>query len=287
MTVFRHRSTDASPHGTSPAASAGDPSLPHGDPTVPRPSSPPGTSWLDAQPGPLLTSGTRADVYALDDGRVLRRYRSGASAADEVAIVRQVTAHGYPAPEVYWAHGPEIVMERFHGPTLLQAMAAEEVTFGEAAAILADLHSRLHAIPAPGSDTGGDVVVHLDLHPGNVILVDHEPCLVDWSCARGGTAELDVATTALIIAEVVADGENEYSDAARAFLVAFLGETDVDPRPALPAAARHRIHESRLVAGEEALVPAAETLVRHYAALRHAPHQTSESGPTGPGSSAH
>ncbi|UCN14405.1 hypothetical protein LFM56_16280 [Cellulomonas iranensis] len=31
-------------------------------------------------PGPLLTSGTSADVYALDDARVLRRYREGRDA---------------------------------------------------------------------------------------------------------------------------------------------------------------------------------------------------------------
>ena len=46
-------------------------------------------------------------------------------------------------------------MERLHGPTLLQALGAGEVSLPDAAGILHDLHTRLHAIPAPdGLGTG-------------------------------------------------------------------------------------------------------------------------------------
>ena len=38
-------------------------------------------------PGPLLASGMSADVYALDDARVLRRYREGRDTAYEVALL--------------------------------------------------------------------------------------------------------------------------------------------------------------------------------------------------------
>ncbi len=48
-------------------------------------------------------------------------------------------------------------------------------------------------------------MVHLDLHPGNVILTETKgPALVDWAKARAGAPELDVSTTALLIGEVAA-----------------------------------------------------------------------------------
>ena len=76
-------------------------------------------------------------------------------------------------------------MERLHGPTLLQALAAGEITLVDGGHLLAELHARLHAVPPPpGHD---DVVVHLALHPANVILSErHGPALVDWANARTG-----------------------------------------------------------------------------------------------------
>ena len=131
-------------------------------------------------PGHLLTSGTWADVYALDEERVLRRYREGRDATPEVDLLRHVRAHGFPAPDVLDAHGTDIVMTRLHGPTLLQALGAGEISLADAAHVLADLHHMLHAVPAPegwGSPgagdwpalAGGPVVVHLDLHPKGVV----------------------------------------------------------------------------------------------------------------------
>jgi aminoglycoside phosphotransferase (APT) family kinase protein len=226
--------------------------------------------WPDIVLGPLLTSGRDADVFALDEERVLRRNRSGRSTAVEASIVRHVTAHGFPAPLVYSADGPDLVMERLQGPTLLQSLAADETGVREAARILADLHTQLHTIPAidlPGRPARpGDVVVHLDLHPANVILTEaHGPSVVDWVNARGGSAALDVAMTALIIAEVATDSDGEYSEAARAVLVAFLADAGVDPLPALAEASRMRSSDPSLVIGERDLVPLAAELVQHFA----------------------
>ena len=227
-----------------------------------------------AEPGPILASGATADVFALDDHHVLRRYRSGADASPEVHLLRHVVAHGYPAPAVHEASGSDLVMERLHGPTLLQALGAGEVSIPDAAGILHDLHTRLHAIPAPagwGPDqpdawplvTSGPSVVHLDLHPGNVILTEnHGPALVDWANARTGTAELDVSLSALIIAEVAVDAGGVYSQAARALLAAFLAATDIDPLAELDVAAALRAQDPSLVPGERELVPAAAVLVR-------------------------
>ena len=225
----------------------------------------------DDAPGPLLTSGRDVDVYALDEERVLRRNRDGHSVLPEAAIVRHVHAHGFPAPQVFRAEGADLEMERLHGPTLLQALAALEVPLREGAGILADLLNRLHRIPAPDDELlavgrPGDVVVHLDLHPGNVVLTEsHGPAVVDWSAARLGSASLDVATTALLLAEVAADEGGDYSQAAQALLVAFLAAVEHDPLPALDEAQGLRAKDTHLVPGERELVPAAAALVTRYA----------------------
>jgi tRNA A-37 threonylcarbamoyl transferase component Bud32 len=236
------------------------------------------------QPGPLLAAGTAVDVFAVDDATVLRRYRSGRDAAPEAEILRHVVAHGFPAPAVLGGDGADLLLERLHGPTLLQALAAEEVSLSDGAAILADLHARLHAVPAPdgwgdGAEIpwprvhGGPTVVHLDLHPGNVILSDTRgPTVVDWSNARTGTAELDVALTALILAEVVVDAGGIYSQAARVLLAAFLGATDVDPTSAVAQAAGLRSLDPSLVPGERDLVPAAAVLVGQLIEIARHPH---------------
>ena len=239
------------------------PALTHGESIVPTPL------------GPIVASGAFADVYAIDEARVLRRYRSGRDASGEVELLAHVVAHGYPAPRVLEAHGPDLVMERLHGPTLLQAVVSGMMPLREGAEILADLHTRLHAIPAPfgwtstgvaddwGHATGGPVIAHLDLHPGNVILSDtHGPSLVDWANARTATAELDVALTALILAEVAVDDDGEFARGARALDAAFLASAHIDPRVALEDAVAVRQQDPGLVAGERELMPVAARLVR-------------------------
>lgn len=222
-------------------------------------------------PGRLLVSGSSADVYALDDDRVLRRYRDGRDVAPERALLDHLAAHGFPAPRVHDDAGPGLVMEWLHGPTMLQALGAGEMSLHDAGALLADLHRRLHSIPAPlgwhpaglprGAPTG-PVVVHLDLHPGTVVLSEGGPHVVDWSHARPGTPELDVAVTSLVVAEVVVDAGGDYSQAARALLAAFLHASDTSPLGALDEAAALRADDPQLVPGERELVQDAAALVR-------------------------
>ncbi len=149
----------------------------------------------------LLAAGRDSDVFAYADGLVLRRYRDGRSAAGEVAVIREVAALGYPVPAVHEAAGPDIVMERVDGPTLAEALVAG-MPPDEAGALLAGLHDRLHALvwPAAAPD---EALLHLDLHPLNVILRGAAPVVIDWSNARPGPPGLDVAMTAVILAQVV------------------------------------------------------------------------------------
>jgi len=172
----------------------------------------------------LIASGRDSDVFAYDEGLVLRRYRDGRSAEEEAATLRAVASLGYPVPIVHDAAGPDIVMERVDGPTLAESLVAG-LPPDEGGALLADLHDRLHALAWPGA-APGEVLLHLDLHPLNVILRGTAPVVIDWSNARPGPAALDVAMTAVILAQVVVtDGMLEavgIDDSARPALARLL-----------------------------------------------------------------
>lgn len=153
----------------------------------------------------LIGSGRHCDVFAVAPGRVLRRYRSGQDAGVEAAAMRHVRNHGYPVPEVFDADGPDMVMARVDGPSMLQVMARRPHRLPGLARVLADLHRRLHAIPAfdalerPFGDAG-DVVLHMDLQPANVVMSVDGPVVLDWGWVAAGPGEADEAHTWLTMA---------------------------------------------------------------------------------------
>lgn len=66
---------------------------------------------------------------------------------------------------------------------------------------LARLHRELHAIPPPDFLRGdGSSLLHLDLHPANVMLTRRGAVVIDWANAARGDASLDVALTAVVLA---------------------------------------------------------------------------------------
>ena len=90
-------------------------------------------------PGPLLARGGDADVFAIDEPRVLRRYRRRAVPEREGAIMRYVRDRGYPAPRVIEVSGPDLVLERIDGPTMLADLSRRPWRF------------RTHALTLRGS----------------------------------------------------------------------------------------------------------------------------------------
>ena len=191
-----------------------------------------------------LASGRTADVFALDASRVLRRYRIDIDAVDEAAVMARVAARGFPVPRVYEARGRDLVLERLYGPTMREAVVAGGVGIAPAARMLAGLHARLHAIPArsdrePGGDPG-DRLLHLDLHPENVLLTPRGPVVIDWCNAGDGPPDLDVALTALILAEVVGWAPPPLADVAARFLRAFVRESGWHPPRMLDRAVAYR-----------------------------------------------
>jgi len=152
----------------------------------------------------LLASGRDADIFAYAPGLVLRRARDGRSLESEARIMTFVTEHGYPAPHIeeLRAGGTEIVMERVDGPMMVDVMQ-RPWKIGPCLRTLADLHDQLHEIVAPDwfrtFPGGGDRVVHLDLHPLNVIMSARGPVVIDWPNTHRGEPLADVANTYALI----------------------------------------------------------------------------------------
>ena len=95
------------------------------------------------------------------------------------------------------------MMERLDGPLMMNVMASRPWTLAGKVRLLADLHDALHRIPAPDwlpqLDTGGDRLVHLDLHPLNVVMTARGPVVIDWTNAARGDPLLDVALTYVLL----------------------------------------------------------------------------------------
>jgi serine/threonine protein kinase len=154
----------------------------------------------------LLASGRDGDIFEFAPGLVLRKTRDGRSIAHEARTMRYVAEHGYPVPRIeeVRADGTEIVMERIDGPIMMDAMVRPPWKLGDHLRLLADLHDRLHRIPGPewlaAMPDGGDRLLHLDLHPLNVIMSPKGPVVIDWPNARRGDPMADVAVTYALIA---------------------------------------------------------------------------------------
>lgn len=215
-----------------------------------------------------LASGRDADVFPIDADRVLRRYRAGGDVAAEATVMRYVLGHGFPAPKVYAADGPDLVLERLAGPTLAQAALGGELSEVATAAVLADLHTRLHALPPRLGAAPGDRILHLDLHPENVVMTAGGPVLIDWRNTAEGPPDLDVALSALILAEVATDPLVGYAEPLRATMAAFLGLAGGDPLWMLDRAVAMRRADPTLTPAEVGRLDQAAALVTAAATAR-------------------
>ena len=159
-------------------------------------------------PGVLIGRGRTADIYALDDGSVLRRYRWSHPCDDEAELMRYLRRAGYPVPEVLAVDGRDLVMERLRGRTMAAEMIRRPWLVTRHARALARLHDQLHELAPsagltrldlPGEAGPGERIVHLDLHPDNVMLTPDGPVVIDWTNASAGPAGADVAMTYVIL----------------------------------------------------------------------------------------
>ncbi len=211
----------------------------------------------------LLGGGRDADVFALDGGRILRRYRDARRSTDrEAAVMAHALEAGLPVPEVFDADGPDLVMARIDGPTMSAALVRRPWTLARQARTLAELHRAVHRVPAPdwltGPFDGGATLLHLDLHPDNVLLGPAGPVVIDWTNAARGPAAVDVADAWLVISAARPPGTRMQSAIVAAaqgtFARLFRRAAGLDLRAALPAAAGRRLADPNLSAPERSRI---------------------------------
>ncbi len=101
--------------------------------------------------GELVGQGAGAEVFALDEHRVIKLFRPGVDPRIpkyEVRVVKAVMDAGAPAPEVLdvvTVEGrPGIVYARYDGPTLLACLMNGQVSPDDGGQILARLHHSIH-----------------------------------------------------------------------------------------------------------------------------------------------
>lgn len=186
----------------------------------------------------LIGAGREAEVYSLDERRVLRLARTAALHAEvereRVALLAAARC-GVPAPAVFGRMDvdgrPGLVLERLHAHDLLAGMVRQPWRLGLVPGALARLHASLHETVAPPElpdlreqlaerlqsplvppdlrDAAlralhelpdGDRLCHGDFHPGNVLRrEDGGYALIDWKAAARGDPAGDVARTRLLL----------------------------------------------------------------------------------------
>jgi len=221
-------------------------------------------------PGPLIASGRAADVYDIGNDKVLRRYRSVAPDLEhEARVMEYVADRGYPVPRVHDVNGTDLVMDRVEGETMIDALAASPWKVVWHARLLARLQRDLARIAAPdwmladsADSTREQSVLHLDLHPMNVMLSADGPVVIDWTNAAGGPAGFDGAITYVEIITYAPDETIEkvgQQVLARSFR-RFRGRQAIDPF--IEAACDHRLLDKGTLPDERVAVAALRDRIR-------------------------
>ncbi|WP_199439440.1 phosphotransferase [Umezawaea beigongshangensis] len=209
----------------------------------------------------LLAAGQEADVFLRPDGLLVKRDRAGRSLEKEARLMSYLRHHRVPVPRVAEVDGPELVMEYVPGPRMSEELDARPWRAAALGRELARVHRWLDEVPVPDFLPGaaGDGLLHLDLHPGNVVMGPDGPVVIDWAFAVRGDRRVDVALSWLAMA---VSRLRPVRSAARWRLVgSFLREADHSVREAVAEAAEIRLsRHARTEEEREAVL----TLVSRY-----------------------
>ena len=214
-------------------------------------------------PGPLLASGRDSDIFEYGPGLVLRRSREGRSMKQEARIMDYVRAQGFPVPAVdeISPDGLDMVIERIEGPDMVAMMEKRPWTIRQLGRTLAGLHRRLHDMTAPDwlpdAPVGHGVsLLHLDLHPLNVMIGPRGPVVIDWARACRGDAAVDEALAWVLMAAGEVPASRFMAmivGRARSVLVkSFLASVEVDAiRPVLRDVVAWKASDPHMSAAEQ------------------------------------
>ncbi len=184
-----------------------------------------------------IAEGRTAEIYAWQDGTILKLYRDWCPAhwvEYESRVAHAVVDAGIPTPaagEIIEVNGRRgIVYERVNGISMVQDMNARPWTIFRHARLLADLHLKINQLSIPGLSSSKDglrnaiqqaphlgdslrekvlaylaalpadeKVCHGDFHPGNIMLTDKGAVIIDWMTVTAGSPWADFARTSLLL----------------------------------------------------------------------------------------
>jgi aminoglycoside phosphotransferase (APT) family kinase protein len=193
---------------------------------------------MPALPATPIAVGRTAEVFAWEDGTVLKLYREWAPRRwleHEARIARIVHAAGLavPAPgaivEVNGRAG--MIYERLDGPHMFEDMLRHALlttrrSARQAAELQATMHkttvaelpsyrqqlqrsirqaqklpesARTDALRRLDALPDGDRLCHGDFHPANILMTRRGPVVIDWMTAARGNPLTDVARTVLLM----------------------------------------------------------------------------------------
>jgi len=184
-----------------------------------------------------IAEGRTAEIHEWADGHILKLYRDWCPphwVEEEARVARAIMAAGIPSPavgEIIEVNGRRgLVYERITGLSMLRDLNTHPWMFPKHARQLARLHVQINQLQIPGLQSykdglmnaiqhtshlserlrekalkilstleEGDEVCHGDFHPGNVLLAEKGPIVIDWMTARRGNRWADVARTNLLL----------------------------------------------------------------------------------------
>jgi tRNA A-37 threonylcarbamoyl transferase component Bud32 len=182
----------------------------------------------------------------------------------EARIMEYVRVQGFSVPAVQEisADGLDMVMERIDGPDMVALMGNRPWTIPRLGRTLADLHHELHELTAPewlvDAPIGHGVgLLHLDLHPLNVMMSSRGPVVIDWARACRGDPAVDVAVAWILMAAGDVSTSRfmgKILGLARSALVkSFLGSVEIDVvRQTLGDAVAWKVKDPHISAAEQA-----------------------------------
>ena len=185
-----------------------------------------------------LAEGREAEIYAWEDGAVLRLMRNPNAQQQVEWEVRAMQATHDAGVSVPAVHGtttfdgrPGLIMDRIEGVDMLTLVGRQPWKVWWVGRASGRLHAALHEVVAPadlpalkdmfrrrleGSPLvpehvrdmalraledlpDGDRICHGDFHPGNVMRTNGEPAIIDWTNVSRGDPAADYARTLLML----------------------------------------------------------------------------------------
>lgn len=185
----------------------------------------------------MLSQGNTAEIYQYEDGKILKLFRDSfpfSAVQNEYRISLVVQNYLEIVPRVYelvrYQNRYGIIYEQICGEDMMKGLLKKPGQVKQYARKLAQIHASLHQQEVDISYSiydkfqrdislaneledeekkqimeylktlpEGRNVCHMDFHPGNVMIRDGEPVVIDWMTACTGNANVDVARTYLLL----------------------------------------------------------------------------------------